>query len=185
MINTAITQPWLFVKFEESGVWIFQKILGWVEFEDMSLVEDEDAVRSENGRNAVRDCDHSAGRELIADDLLQHFVALKVDARSGLVDEHHLFGVEQRPRDVDELSLPAAEVGSALLHAGRETAARMQTLPQAAALKGRDDVFVLEGVEGIDVLSKGRLTYRTVPLKRKCSCRITLNPARSDCRSRA
>jgi hypothetical protein len=24
-----------------------------------------------------------------------------------------------------------------------------------------------------------------VPLNRKCSCRITLNPARSDCRSRA
>ena len=151
----------------------------------MTLVEDEDAVRSQNGRNTVRNCDHSASRELLADDLLQHFVALKVDARSRLVDEHHLFGVEQRPRDVDELPLAATEVGPALLHAGCEAAARVQTIPQTAALQGGNDVLVIEGVERIDVLSRERVTSRTVPLKRKCSCRITLNPARSDCRSRA
>lgn len=151
----------------------------------MTLVEHEDAVRTQNRRNAVGDGDHSARRELIADDLLQHFVALKVDARSRLVDEHHLFGVEQRPRDVDELPLAAAEVGPALLHARREAAACLQTVPQTAALKSRNDVLVFEGVERIDVLNRERVTSRTVPLKRKCSCRITLNPARSDCRSRA
>ena len=151
----------------------------------MALVEHEDAVRTQNGRNAVGDGDHSARRELIADDLLQHFVALKVDARSRLVDEHHLFGVEQRPRDVDELPLAAAEVGPALLHAGCKAAARLQTVPQTTALQSCDDVLVFEGVERIDVLNRERVTSRTVPLKRKCSCRITLNPARSDCRSRA
>ncbi len=151
----------------------------------MTLVEHEDAVRTQNSRNAVRDGDHSARRELISDDLLQHFVALKVDARSRLVDEHHLFGVKQRPRDVYELPLAAAEVGPALLHAGCKAAARLQTLPQTAALKSCNDVVVFEGVERIDVLNRERVTSRTVPLKRKCSCRITLNPARSDCRSRA
>ena len=151
----------------------------------MTLVEDEDAVRSQNSRNTVRDGYHSARRELLANDLLQHFVAFKVDARSRLVDEHHLFGVEQRPRDVDELPLAAAEVGPALLNTGREAAACVRTVPQTAALKSRDDVLVIESVERIDVLSRERVTSRTVPLKRKCSCRITLNPARSDCRSRA
>ena len=156
-----------------------------VEFSDASLIEDEDTVGSENGRNAVRDGDHRARSELLTDDILQHFVAFEVDARSGLVDEHHLLRVEQRAGDVHELPLPAAEVGSALLDYGRETAARLQILPQTAALKGRDDVRVREDVKWIDVLGKGRSTSRTVPLNRKCSCRITLNPARSDCRSRA
>ena len=120
--NIIAIKLWLFIEFEESGGGIFEEIGGRVEFEDVTLVEHEDAVRTQNRRNAVRDGDHSARRELIADDLLQHFVALKVDARSRLVDEHHLFGVEQRPRDVDELPLAAAEVGPALLHARREAA---------------------------------------------------------------
>ena len=167
------------VQLPKDGILPLQQGLRRVQLQDGAFVQHHDPVRGQDGVDAVGDGEHGGVLQLFPYDLLQHRVAVVVDAGGGLVDEHDLLGVKEGPRDVDQLLLARAEIAASLLDNGVESVPRLYALGKPAELEHLENPFLRKLVQRVDVLHKGRRTSRTVPVKRKWSWRMMLKPTRT------
>ena len=83
-------------------------------FDDMALVEDEDAVGADDARQPVRQDQGRAPRRQTVDRLLDYRLVFRVHRRERFVENEDRRIPQQRPRDCQALALPARQQNSAL-----------------------------------------------------------------------
>src|SRR5262245_56966403 len=73
--------------------------------DQLPVLEDQDAIRPLDGREAMRDHQAGAPGEELVDGVLQQMLRLRVDARRGLVEHQDGGIIQERPSDRKELAL--------------------------------------------------------------------------------
>src|SRR5207248_11464419 len=81
---------------------------------DLPVLHDEDLVRAADGREAVRDHERRAATPQRTQPVLDGRLALRVEARGGLVEDQDPRIGEDRPRDRDPLALAARQLDASL-----------------------------------------------------------------------
>ena len=82
--------------------------------DDLAVLEHEDLVGAADRRQPVRDDERRAALAQAPQAVLDHRLALAVEARRGLVEDEDARVGEDGPRDRDALALAAGELDAAL-----------------------------------------------------------------------
>ena len=112
-----------------------------VEGDVLPLIHDENPLAVGHGVQSMGNGQHRSLAEGLADQLLNELLRLSVDVGRRFVDEQDAAGTENGARHADQLALPGAEIGPALLDAVLEVQS-----------------FELHGAEGPETFFVGRLT---------------------------
>lgn len=97
-------------QFGEVTLRALPQLVGRVELGHLSVVEDEDAVRLDDGLESVGDNDHGAVFEALLDQLLYGLLGHDVDVGGGFVQDDDLVLSEDGAADADERLLARAQV---------------------------------------------------------------------------
>jgi len=110
--TSSVSQPSLLDKPVE-GTPLADEVLGRAELRDLTLIKHDDAVRVEDGVDAVGDGDDGAVREKgRAQRRLQHAVCLHVHGRRRLVEHQDVGRCQQGACQGHELPLTLREIGA-------------------------------------------------------------------------
>jgi hypothetical protein len=85
-------------------------------FATLTVVEEQDHVAVEDGRDPVRDGDDRRLRELLPKRLLDQVVRRRVHRSGGLVQDENLAPLQDHPAEAYELTLTHAPVLAVLYH---------------------------------------------------------------------
>mmetsp|Transcript_22087 Transcript_22087/g.70542 ORF Transcript_22087/g.70542 Transcript_22087/m.70542 type:complete len:314 (+) Transcript_22087:197-1138(+) len=126
-----------------------------VELGENARVEHENAVRVDDGVEAVRNGDNGAVREGGADSVLDEAVGLVVDRAGGLVEQEHFGLREHRPGEAEQLALALRKVLAVLGHLAVEAAHLFNRAGHLALLERLPDRVVVVLAERVEVGAHG------------------------------
>ena len=113
-------------KTAEHACRIAEECIGAIELHQVAFVQHHDSIAINDRIQPMRNRQHCAVFEALADQFLDQFVRLVVDTRGGLVQHQDLGLPQQRATDADQLSLPRGEVLATLRHLLLELARQTQ-----------------------------------------------------------
>src|SRR5439155_9692198 len=121
--------------------------------DDLTVLEDENLIRAADRREPVRDHERRAPAPQRLQAVLNHRLALAVEARRRLVEDQDLRVGENRARDRDALPLAAREAHAALADA--RVVAFLEPLDELVAVR--------DAADGLDLVARRvRLRVRDV-----------------------
>ena len=110
-------------------------------FDDATHVEDDDPVRVDDRRQAVRDHDRRSAGERVGEGELDRMLRLGVEVRRGFVEDDDGRVLEEHPCDREPLLLAARHPIAALANDGVEAVGQAEDqIVDPGGLRGRDEL---------------------------------------------